>query len=447
MMMENENQESNVYLTDEEKALLEQHKKKKRKWIVRGLIALIVVVIALVIYLFVISKGASGQINDFDKAVKHKDYKKLTEIIKSGQKSISQNDAKHFVEYVNKPENKKRYNSEIKDIKRTLGDKKANDPQIGEITDKNGRTIIEVTQNGNRFFFLNDLAFEPNFYDVYLKEGNNTASYEFENSGSQQKVVSNANNKTDLGQFFVGNYSVEVTKSFKEKPLDGSVDGHFQIDTDKADRNNKLEAKEDIPQAWFKVKLKNNEELDKDYKLLIDDEEVDYEKNKTYGKYPADTPITILAIGRANNQSLETKEVQVEANKDNKTQEIELSFKESDIEKQRKINKEIEKDAEKFMKDYTKRLNTGYEVSDFSALQYYFEDKNSNVAKNIKDQVESKKKSKFTDPKVTSYDRNDTEVQLVLSKKDKKGRVINSKYDLVYDYKEKEFKIKDYTDI
>lgn len=446
-MMANENQDSYIRLTDEEKELLEQHKKKKRKWIVRGIVALIIILIALAIYFFIASKGASGQINEFDNAVKHKDYKKLTEIIKSGQKSINTIDAKHFIEYVNQPENRERYNSEIKKMKKALNDEAAHDSTIGKITDKNGHTIVDVTQNGNRFLFLNDLAFEPNFYNVYLKEGNNNASYEFKNNGSQRKVVSNANNETELGQFFVGNYNVEVIKSFKEKPLDGSVDGHLHVNTDQADKNKKLEAKEDIPQAWFKVKLKNNEELDKDYKILIDGEEVDYEKNKIYGKYPADAPIAISAVGRANNQSLETKESEVKANKEDKAQTIELTFKESDIEKQRKINKDIEKDAEKFMKAYTKKLNTGYEVSDFSALQYYFEDKNSSVAKNIKDQVESKKKSEFTDPKVTSYERNDTEIQLVLSKKDKKGRVINSRYDLVYDYKEKEFKIKDYTDI
>lgn len=195
------------------------------------------------------------------------------------------------------------------------------------------------------------------------------------------------------------------------------------------------------------MKLKNNVDLDKDYKLLIDGEEVDLEKGKVYGKYPANSVITISAKGRANNSSLETKEVELEANEENKPQTVELVFRDSDIEKHKKINKEIEIEAEKFMKDYTKKLNTGYEVSDFSALQYYFEDKNSDVAQHIKMQVESKKKSEFSNPQVKSYERNDTEIKLVLSKKDEKGNIINSKYELVYDYQEKDFKIKGYTDI
>ncbi|MGZ9788534.1 hypothetical protein [Staphylococcus pseudintermedius] len=39
----------------------------------------------------------SGQISEFDKAVNDKDYNKLTEIVGSGEKSISVADAKHFV--------------------------------------------------------------------------------------------------------------------------------------------------------------------------------------------------------------------------------------------------------------------------------------------------------------------------------------------------------------
>ncbi|ELK4474926.1 hypothetical protein Q6889_002388 [Staphylococcus pseudintermedius] len=446
-MGKDNNHDIYIGLTEEEIEVLEKYKKKKKKWIVGGIIFVAVLLVIIVLYLFFKSESMSGQISEFDKAVNDKDYNKLTEIVGSGEKSISVADAKHFVEYVNEPQNKERYNKEIKKMINDLENNKSYDSKVGRITDKNDNTVIDVSKNGNRFFFLNDLAFVPNFYNVYIKEGNNTASYEFKNNGKQSEVVSNANSKTDLGQFFAGKYELEVTKSFKDKPLSGSVDGMLSIDTDKAGSGRKLEAEEDIPQVWFIVKLKNNVDLDKDYKLLIDGEEVDLEKGKVYGKYPANSVITISAKGRANNSSLETKEVELEANEENKPQTVELVFRDSDIEKHKKINKEIEIEAEKFMKDYTKKLNTGYEVSDFSALQYYFEDKNSDVAQHIKMQVESKKKSEFSNPQVKSYERNDTEIKLVLSKKDEKGNIINSKYELVYDYQEKDFKIKGYTDI
>ncbi|HBU9598796.1 TPA: hypothetical protein MDI69_002384 [Staphylococcus pseudintermedius] len=446
-MGKDNNHDIYIGLTEEEIEVLEKYKKKKKKWIVGGIIFVAVLLVIIVLYLFFKSESMSGQISEFDKAVNDKDYNKLTEIVGSGEKSISVADAKHFVEYVNEPQNKERYNKEIKKMINDLENNKSYDSKVGRITDKNDNTVIDVSKNGNRFLFLNDLAFVPNFYNVYIKEGNNTASYEFKNNGKQSEVVSNANSKTDLGQFFVGKYELEVTKSFKDKPLSGSVDGMLSIDTDKAGSGRKLEAEEDIPQVWFIVKLKNNVDLDKDYKLLIDGEEVDLEKGKVYGKYPANSVITISAKGRANNSSLETKEVELEANEENKPQTVELVFRDSDIEKHKKINKEIEIEAEKFMKDYTKKLNTGYEVSDFSALQYYFEDKNSDVAQHIKMQVESKKKSEFSNPQVKSYERNDTEIKLVLSKKDEKGNIINSKYELVYDYQEKDFKIKGYTDI
>lgn len=445
--MREDNKELYMGLTEEEIEILEKHNRKKKKWIVRSVILLFVLIVILSAYLLFNRESMSGQIIKFDKAVQEKDYEKLTEIIKSGEKSISKTDAKHFVEYVNQPKNKERYKNEIKKMINDLDNDKSFDSTVGKITDKNGHAVIEVSKNGNRFLFLNDLAFIPNFYNVYIKEGNNSASYEFENNGKQNKVLSGANSNTDLGGFFVGNYDVDVTKTFKEKPLDRSIDGKLHINTDKLGKDNRLEAEEKIPQTWFKVKLKNNLDLDKDYKLLIDREEVDYEKGRIYGKYPADSKITLSAVGRANNQALESHEVEVSANKDDKPQTIELAFKDSDIDRQKKLNKEIKDEATKFMKDYTKKLNTGYKVADFSSLQYCFEDKNSDVAQHIKKQVESKKKSEFTDLKVTSYERNDTEVKLVLSKKDKRGNVINSRYVLIYDYKEKEFKIRDYTDV
>ncbi|RRJ55820.1 hypothetical protein EIM20_28605, partial [Pseudomonas aeruginosa] len=193
--MANDNQESYIRLTEEEKELLENHRKKRRKWIVRIIGIAVIGLVALGLYLFAVNKGTSGQINEFDKAVKNKDYKKITEIVKSGKKSIDTTDAKHFVEYVNKTENKNRYNSEIKKMKKNLNNKEKHDSEIGKITDKNGQTIIDVSQNGNRFLVLNDLAFEPNFYKIYVKEGNNNASYEFENNGKRRKIVSNSNNQ------------------------------------------------------------------------------------------------------------------------------------------------------------------------------------------------------------------------------------------------------------
>ncbi|WP_458623029.1 TcaA second domain-containing protein [Staphylococcus pseudintermedius] len=135
------------------------------------------------------------------KQVNDKDYNKLTEIVGSGEKSISVADAKHFVEYVNEPQNKERYNKEIKKMINDLENNKSYDSKVGRITDKNDNTVIDVSKNGNRFFFLNDLAFVPNFYNVYIKEGNNTASYEFKNNGKQSEVVSNANSKTDWAVF------------------------------------------------------------------------------------------------------------------------------------------------------------------------------------------------------------------------------------------------------
>lgn len=434
-------------LTEEEKEMLIEHKKKKKKWIIAGVIIAVILVMAVIIYLFVTSEGAEGQIDEFDNAVKKNDYKKLSEIIDSGETHITSEDAKHFVTYIKKPENKKRFNQEIENIKKKLNSKNSEDSDLGKITDKNGKTIIDITRNGSRMFFLDDLAFSPNFYTVYVNEGQNTASYEFKYNGKSQKKVGIANQKNELGRFFVGDYDIPTTKIFKDSLVDGSVEGKLHINTDRVDKDGKIFADDTFPQAYFKVDI-SDESLFKDNLFLnIDGKEIEYDPKKVYGKYPADAPIDVSATGKVNNHTLETDSVDVEDNKTNKPQEIKLSFDSEEIKREKEENERIEKEAKKFMEDYVKKLNTGYKVYDFSALKYCFEDDKSDVAENIKKQVEGKKKHKYSKPEFKSYERDGNEIKIVLSKKDEHHKEITSEYILTYNQDKNDFKIKDYKDI
>lgn len=445
MKLKKENAESE--LTQEEKELLHNYKKRKKKWIITGVVISAIILLILAIYFFISSKNAEGQIKEFDKAISQNDYEKLSEIIDSGDHNITKEDAKRFVTYVKKPENNSRYQKEIKQVKDKLKGQQNEAVDLGEITDKNGTSIVDITRNGSKMLFLDDLAFTPNFYTVYVNEGHNTASYEYQYNGKAQKKVGLADQKNELGKFFVGNYKIPATKTFKDTQINGSVDGEIHINTDKVGKNNKIIAEDLFPQALFKVKIENEDMFKDSLNLYFDGEKVEYNSKKAYGKYPADVPIEVSAIGKVNNDTLETQSVQVEANKTNKPQTVTLSFDSEEIQKQKEENQKIERKAKKFMEDYTKKLNTGYKVYDFNALQYYFEDKNSDVAQNIKKQVEAKKKHKYSKPEFKSYERDDTQVKIVLSKKDENQNVITSQYVLKYDYKEDDFKIKDYTDV
>lgn len=434
-------------LTEEEIALIEESNRKRKKWIMRIAILLIVVIIGAVVYIYASDKSAKGQIKDFEKAVNNRDYTTLIEMMKTNEKELTKMDMKHFVDYINKGKNKTRFNKEIDKMLDNVDAKDNYDVSMGQITDNNGNAIVKANRDGSRFLFLNKLAFQPQFYTAVIEEGNNKTKYEYEEDGKSHKILASANQDNEMGKVFVGDYEIDAVKSFDDATIDGTINGQLHVNTDKLNKDNQVVVKDEFPQSWFKVKLENTEKLDDNYTLLIDGNEVDYDKDKVYGKFPADIYFTLSAKGRMNDAQIKTNEVEVNANEKDKPQELKLKFDQKSIDKQVEKDKVIEKNAKEFLEKYTDKLNTAYKVSDFSALKRFFEDDESDVAKNIEKQVKSKKDTQFKKPKFKSYNRSDGTITIVLTKKDDDKNTITSQYKLGYDEEKEEFKIKEYTDV
>lgn len=434
-------------LTEEEIALIDESNRKRKKWIIRIAILLIVVIIGAVAYIYASDKSAKGQIKDFEKAVNNRDYTTLIEMMKTNEKELTKMDMKHFVDYINKGKNKTRFNKEIDKMLDNVDAKDNYDVSMGQITDNNGNAIVKANRDGSRFLFLNKLAFQPQFYTAVIDEGNNKTKYEYEEDGKSHKILASANQDNEMGKVFVGDYEIDAVKSFDDATIDGTINGQLHVNTDNLNKDNQVVVKDEFPQSWFKVKLENTEKLDDNYTLLIDGNEVDYDKDKVYGKFPADIYFTLSAKGRMNDAQIKTNEVEVNANEKDKPQELKLKFDQKSIDKQVEKDKVIEKNAKEFLEKYTDKLNTAYKVSDFSALKRFFEDDESDVAKNIEKQVKSKKDTQFKKPKFKSYNRSDGTITIVLTKKDDDKNTITSQYKLDYDEEKEEFKIKEYTDV
>src|SRR5699024_10930696 len=155
---------------------------------------------------------------------------------------IRDTDAKHFVDYINIDNNKRNFEQDFKQTKENL-DKALHYSEIGEIKDKNDRPFIQIVKNGKHFFSIDKIAFDPQLYDVYVKEDNNTASYRFQNNNNkEQQVIANKNKTTKLGSFFVGDYRIDATKDFEEDEsiIEGSVDGSLDINTDDLGDNKRI---------------------------------------------------------------------------------------------------------------------------------------------------------------------------------------------------------------
>lgn len=428
----------------------EENERSHKKLIITVSILLFVIaLIGLIVYYFVSQNNSNGQIDDFEAAVKNRNYSELSTMLSTNNKTINETDAERFVNYINTDNNKQNFEQDIKEIRKSINSDKQYDSEIGEIKDKNEKTIVKVVRNGKRFFFIDKIDFEPQLFDVYVKEGNNNADYRYQNSNNKEQNITAIKNKTTkLGEFFVGEYDVDATKDFEEKKslVEGSVDGSLHIDTDTLGDNKRIIAKDNFEQAWFKINLKNTDELDKVKKIYVEDKEADYKKDTIYGKYPAESPIEVHAIGKIDDEKIKTKPVEIESNKNQSIQTIDLTFDQKAIDKHIKKNKKVEDKAKEYMNDYTEDLNKAYKVSSFRYVKKYFE-KDSDLGNHIKGQVESKKKSKYSDVNISSSKKDGNKVNVILSKKNKDKDKIQSQYVLNYDEDKEDFIIKEYTDI
>lgn len=428
-----------------------KQKKKLKLWLIFIAVAVIIIsVISLLIFWSATNKSEKGQIEDLNKAIQNKNAGKLSKMIKSNGDDLPISDANHIINYLNQKNIKNHYEKEIKEIESTIENGNQSDSTLGEITDKSGKPILTISKDGVSSFIFKKVAITPHYRNVYIEGKNNDATYQFENKGKQTNAVS-SNKQTKLGRFMVGEYNISANKYFKDTKvdIDDSVSGNLHINTDDINSDGKVIAKEEFPQAWFKVELSNTKDLDNDYNLYINDKPISYEKNQTYGKYPTDIPLKVRATGKIDNKTINANEVEVKSNTDDSTQTIHLKFDEKAINRELKKEKDVKKEAESFMKDYTEDLNKAYKKSRFTGLKRYFKDIDSDVANNIKRQVQSDKVNHYSNPKILSSKKEGEELTLILRKKDNKtDKMITSRYVLEFNKEENpKFKIKSYTDV
>ncbi|MBZ5280807.1 hypothetical protein [Staphylococcus aureus] len=424
-------------------------KSKKKAIIITIICLIIIVIIAGFLYYISSQKSAVGQVKDFQKAVDKKDYKFISDKLTTNSHKMTKADAEHFVEYINQKDNKQKFDKEIDEIKNNIENNNVSPPELGTITNNKGKSMIDIRQNGKKLFVVDKIAFEPQLVKVYIDGKNNNADYKFMRGGKQENAVISGENRAELGSFFVGNFDIEATKEFEDSLVSGSgVEGSLHINTDNVSKDGRVYATEDFEQAWFKVQLNNADKIKNNtIKLNIDDKETSYQKDKVYGKYPAAQSFFVYAEGNIDDEKFKTDEVEVSSNKENKPQNIQLSFDEKAIKKHIEKNKQIQKDAEKYMKKYTDDLTEAYKKSDFIYVQRYFES-NSDLANHIEDKVTSKEKSKYSNVKIESYKRDGNDINIKLSKDDKNHNRIVSEYKLKYDEdKPRKFKIIEYGDV
>lgn len=413
---------------------------KKSKTFKKIIIILIIIVLVIsivsIFYYLIIKNNAKGQYNDFKEAVNNNHYTKVAEILSNNERDLSNVEAKHFVEYVKKDSNNPKFKKEMENIEKNI--KNDNKVDLGTITDTNNKPIITFTKNGKRFLFLDKISITPHFYNVYVKELDNTSIYKYKQDKTKEAVASK-NSTSKIGEFFVGKYSVDTEKKFKDSVITGTINGQLFINTDDKE---KIFADDEFNQSSFKVKLKNNEQLDKhSLKLFINDKQVDYQANKTYGKYPNNDGIDVYATGLVDDKKFKTNKVNI--NSINEIEDIDLAFDKRKIERQKHDTDQLKSEAKKFIDKYLKHLNKSFKKADYDYVKNDIE-KGSKLEKQIKKDTQSKQKINYSVKsfKDINVDGNKIKISVL---KENKGMQTPATYTLKHDDM-KHYKLIDYKD-
>lgn len=349
-----------------------------------------------------------------------------------------------------KKDNRNKFKKEMNNIKSNIKNSESNTVDFGYITDKQERKLIEITMNGNKFIFIDRLAFKPIFHDVYIENNSySNSKYEFNNVEAKQQIITAPKNKTtNIGKFFVGKYDIEAQKIYDDDNslIKGKVKGNIRFDTDNLNSDKKVIAHASFKDANFKANLINNEKVDDDIKLYINDKPIEYEKNKVYGAYPVNKPLKVYAKGKISDKAFKTNTVTIKDDQGAEPQNISLKFNEDTINDYLKSIKDIELGAKSFMEDYTKDLNKAYKESDYKFIDKYIES-NSDLSQYMRSMVESKKKNQYRRPEFESVNYQDGKVNVILKKENQNKDSIKSKYLLKYNKSDESYKIQSYEDI
>ncbi|MEX2935950.1 TcaA NTF2-like domain-containing protein [Staphylococcus saprophyticus] len=425
----------------------DNEQKSYKKYIIAAIIIIVALLIGLIIYFISNRQSPTHQVNKFESDVMNKKYSNISKALSVNGNEFSESEAKSLTNYILNVKGEKQFKNEMSHIKRNI--KSDNNYDIdngyGTIKDRKGRNILRFTNDGKKLFLFSKILVEPNYVHAYLAKDKQESIYKYRYNGEVRTAKTNQSKPTDIGKFVVGNYSLESEKEYISGAVKGKSRGTLKINTDDFNKDNKIMTKQDYSEISFKPILKNQDKL-KSLKIHINDTEESYSNSKVYGKYPTSNSIEVYASGKIDDDVFKTNSTILDTMSDKNTQDIELKFDQSEIKKKLDEQNKLKNKAEEFMKDYTDDLTEGYKKVDFKEVDKYFE-KDSDLANHIKGMINTKKKSKYSKPKVTNIEVNGNKVNLILTKQDNKHNTIKSKYELKYNKSEDTFKIVNYTDI
>lgn len=411
---------------------IEDENSKSKKVNIKAIVTIVIIAFIIIGVIYIVQRNdAEAQIKDFQKCVENKDEESVADYLSNKNRVMTNVEASHLINYLNKKENKKEFNDVI-DVAINNVKKGSSTSELATYKDKNNQPILDFNKNGKQMLFLDKISIEPHYRSVYIKELDNNATYIL---SKNDKVPVDKNKLNKLGSFVVGNYTVNLKKEFDYSSVEGTVNGKIHINTDKK-KDGKIIAEQSFPQTKIRIKLHNEDKLDsKNKKLLINGDIKPYKENKTYGYFPNEDTFSVKAEGVLNNHTFKTESVNVyKGMSNNSTQVVNLYFSKKEINQYIKAEKKTKKEVERIVKEYIESLNKAYKNKSYEDVKDYIKS-GSEAEKQLKQRFKHKQNIKFKDIKVTSIEKNNEKYRVEVSKK-VKGNTINTQYVIDEDSKQ-----------
>lgn len=400
----------------------------------------ILIICIIATYIFISTHNAKSQIEQLEEDINQHHYHSLANTLSTKDKKMTKNEARQLVRYFEDEKHQKQLNQGIKRTKSNLkGHHESSN--LGSINNEKNEPIISFTQDGKRFFFIDNISMKAHYRKVYVKEGQQPATYVFEN---HKKGVSNKQDISYVGEFIDGNYNVPTEKIFKDEPVKGRVHGHIRVNTTKRNKSNQIIANQIFNQTKIKVDIHNkNKFKDKDISIFINNHRMNGKLNQTFGYFPNQDPFKVYAEGQYKGHTFKTDKVDVMQDVDQSTQNVNLRFDEKAIQKTINNDKRDENKAGDFVKRYMEHLNDAYKETDYEPIKNDLA-KGSKAEKFMKPKFKNKQDIKYHDVQVKTTKKQGNHIEVIISKK-YKDNTIQTRYQV--QQKHDDYKITDINDV
>ncbi|MCH4985890.1 zinc-ribbon domain-containing protein [Macrococcoides goetzii] len=299
---------------------VKKSKGKSRLPLLIGLLALLALLFGL--YKFFEHKFSPvNQSEEIKQALIDKDYNKLSSILSVGDKNLSESEAEAFAHYIAASGDTEKFGEKLVTTTEQMIDNKQPDSMVNV----GGKDAIQIASDKKKFGMFKNFSFKVPEVPIYLT-GKDGKKIVIKVNGEEQDYTPTLNSRERLGNFPLGNYELDATKT----AINGEVQGKLLINMSESD-----DAQESFDVAYIKTNVEIPEAVDKDSVMVyVNNEEMDFDVNgdNVFGPFLAGKKLKIYAEGEAGNQTLVTnKEIETPSASSDNPADIDLIFDTSEL--------------------------------------------------------------------------------------------------------------------